>query len=164
MEFSGSVHHTPKSSPMDAYIHIPKPCNENWENMVPEDKGRHCLLCSKTVIDFTGWEATEIAAYLKAQTDTKVCGRFRQEQLTTPVIEAVQRIYYANLSLLKKIAAVFVIAFGLSASSCSPKMHTSGPQILGEIAEVDSIAEKPSQHLPDDETVIIAGQIQYIPQ
>ena len=139
---------------MDAYIHIPKPCNENWNDMLPVNKGRHCLQCNKAVIDFTDWEAPEITAYLKAHVDTKVCGRFRQEQLAAPVIEAVQRIYHANLSLLKKVAAVFLIAFGLTASSCSPRTMQS--HTTGKIATVDSTAD-------NDMVQIIAGQIHYVP-
>jgi hypothetical protein len=114
---------------MDAYFHIPKPCNENWDNMLAADQGRHCLQCSTTVIDFTDWEAPEIAVYLETHAATKVCGLLRKEQLDIPVIEAVQQIYYANISMLKKIAAVFLTAFGLAVSSCTPvsvtKIQTS---------------------------------------
>lgn len=161
MELRRSQHHTPKSSPMDAHIHIPKPCNENWNNMLPEDKGRHCLKCCKTVIDFTNWEAPEIAAYLNAHAGTEVCGRFRQEQLDEPIMETVKQIYYANLSVLKKIAAVFVIAFGLAASSCSPRPID---KTLGKIAATDSLQEKGKGNAADnmDEVHVIPGQIQYV--
>ena len=151
---------------MNAYIHIPKPCNENWNNMLPENEGRHCLKCSKTVIDFTDWEAPEITAYLTTHADTKVCGRFRQTQLDEPLIEAVERIYHANLSMLKKIAAVFVIAFGLAISSCNPaslaKIQNSTSTVTGDtIYRKGKIKTIPA---PDpDEAIIFAGEIQFVP-
>ncbi|SFE54678.1 hypothetical protein SAMN05518672_107167 [Chitinophaga sp. CF118] len=104
---------------MNTYLYIPEPCHEDWNNMLPENKGRHCLQCCKTVIDFTSWEATDIAAYLKANASQKVCGRFKEEQLNEPVEETIHRIYYSNLSVFKKIAAIVVIVFGIAGASCN---------------------------------------------
>ena len=37
---------------------IPNPCHEDWNKMTPEDKGRHCSVCDKVVIDFTKMDST----------------------------------------------------------------------------------------------------------
>ena len=34
-------------------IIITNPCDEKWENMQPDELGRHCIFCNKTVVDFT---------------------------------------------------------------------------------------------------------------
>ena len=34
-------------------LRISSPCTENWEQMQPEGKGRHCRVCSRTVVDFS---------------------------------------------------------------------------------------------------------------
>ncbi|MGG5616684.1 hypothetical protein ACPDHI_10415 [Myroides odoratimimus] len=34
-------------------IEIPEPCHEDWDKMAPQDKGRHCAVCDKVVVDFS---------------------------------------------------------------------------------------------------------------
>src|ERR1700756_4455260 len=41
-------------------IQIPKPCHQDWNTMEPNEQGRHCLQCCKTVVDFTNQEPEEI--------------------------------------------------------------------------------------------------------
>lgn len=62
-------------------ISIPEPCHENWQNMLPSDKGRFCLSCQKEVIDFSVMTKHEIEAYFKSL-PSNVCGRFKENQLT----------------------------------------------------------------------------------
>jgi hypothetical protein len=61
-------------------IRIPSPCQENWDAMRPEEKGRHCASCQKTVVDFTGMSDGEIIRHL-ARAGQSVCGRMAPEQL-----------------------------------------------------------------------------------
>jgi len=129
---------------MNTYIHIPKPCHENWNAMLPEEQGRHCLKCCKTVVDFTSWEAGDIKDYLETNAQQKVCGRFREDQLDNSIEKTISNIWQSALPALKKIAAVFLLAFGVAASSCSDyKGKIQQPQVVGEIAVV----------LPDTTTV-----------
>jgi len=73
---------------MSLHLTIPKPCHEDWQQMLPEEKGRHCLACQKTVIDFTAMTDAELVSFFE-QKPTGVCGRFRQEQLTPkPLLNA----------------------------------------------------------------------------
>lgn len=60
------------------HISIPKPCSENWDSMSPNEKGRFCAVCSKTVVDFTEKTPAEIVAILQNQY-AKMCGRFRPD-------------------------------------------------------------------------------------
>ena len=71
-------------------IHIPKPCHENWADMTPTAIGRHCAACQKTVVDFTQKTDAEILAYL-AGAAGETCGRLGHDQLSRPLLPAVQR-------------------------------------------------------------------------
>jgi len=62
-------------------ISIPEQCHENWDTMLPEEKGRHCLVCQKTVIDFSLMSDAEIINFFEKNTG-KTCGRFTTEQLS----------------------------------------------------------------------------------
>jgi hypothetical protein len=118
---------------MENRISIPKPCHENWNEMLPEQQGRHCLTCSKTVVDFTNWEANDIMVYLQQKSSEKVCGRFNQDQVVGASDfqndHLIQSVLQARMPLLRKIAAVIVICFGLLQGSDS-----YGQEITGKIA------------------------------
>lgn len=60
-------------------VDIAEACAENWNEMAPRDKGRHCDKCAKTVIDFTNKTDRQIIAILEQQKG-KLCGRLTTEQ------------------------------------------------------------------------------------
>jgi len=67
---------------MENQIIIPKPCNQNWNSMLPNKEGRFCNSCSKTVIDFTKMENCEIRNYLiENSKNESVCGHFNSNQI-----------------------------------------------------------------------------------
>src|SRR6185503_4495008 len=65
-------------------ISIPKPCQENWENMTPDQKGAFCGVCNKSVHDFTKKQPEEIKTILieEMSAGKKVCGRFNEDQIS----------------------------------------------------------------------------------
>lgn len=65
-----------------------KKCNQYWENMPENEKGRLCLKCNNTIIDFRRSTDAEIAQ-THVFSEQKVCGMYRKEQLelSTRVIE-----------------------------------------------------------------------------
>ncbi|MEZ4856962.1 MAG: carboxypeptidase-like regulatory domain-containing protein [Gelidibacter sp.] len=65
-------------------INIPKPCHEDWNTMTPKDKGRHCAVCSKTVIDFT--KATDEDIVTSLESHGNLCGRFKSSQLNRAIV------------------------------------------------------------------------------
>ena len=44
---------------------IKDPCSEDWSSMTPEEKGKFCDKCSKTVHDFTEKSDQEIFDTIK---------------------------------------------------------------------------------------------------
>jgi len=62
------------------HLKIPVPCHENWNNMTPENQGRFCMSCQKTVVDFTTMTDYELIQYFK-NLNGNTCGRFLDEQL-----------------------------------------------------------------------------------
>ena len=65
-------------------IQIPEPCNENFDKMTPKAGGRYCDSCEKVVVDFRNYSDSEIARYYERH-NQKICGVFRNDQLTTHV-------------------------------------------------------------------------------
>lgn len=56
------------------------PCHKSWDSMRPEEKGRYCASCNKTVVDFTDMSDREQIAHL-ARAGQNVCGRLMPDQL-----------------------------------------------------------------------------------
>ena len=67
---------------------IPSPCHENWDAMLHNEKGRHCLNCQKTVVDFTKMTDTQII-YFFQEYKSSTCGRFLDTQLNRPILQPV---------------------------------------------------------------------------
>ncbi|MDM1378947.1 carboxypeptidase-like regulatory domain-containing protein [Myroides marinus] len=60
-------------------IEIPEPCHEDWNLMTPQDKGRHCAVCDKVVVDFSKASKQEIINHIKK--DGKICGRIPRQYI-----------------------------------------------------------------------------------
>jgi len=94
-------------------LKVNNPCTENWDEMTPADKGRHCAACQKTVIDFTTLTDKEIISFFADYTNDRVCGHFLVSQVDRELtilkpnqsfsIKPAQRIA-ASLLLLQTIA------------------------------------------------------------
>ncbi|MDQ1161699.1 hypothetical protein QE422_002067 [Chryseobacterium sp. SORGH_AS 447] len=83
-------------------ITIPKPCHENWETMTPNEKGRFCSVCSKTVKDFTASTDEEIIKHIKS--DPGICGRFMEGQLGRELSFSVISTLTFGLFVLSSVA------------------------------------------------------------
>lgn len=88
------------------HISLQFKCNESWDAMIPCDGGRHCKVCDKKVVDFSGSSMEEFQSFVQ-QEGGKLCGRF-----------ATSQTVYANKSNIKfrsKWFAAFLLLFGFSA-------------------------------------------------
>ena len=102
--------------------------------MTPDETGRHCSACAKSVVDFTGMIDEEVKHFfLNKKEDEKVCGRFKQIQLHSIVIELPQNIFSIQMPLWKKFLAACLIVFSTTLFSCETKVTTG--DIIPEISK-----------------------------
>ncbi|WP_153393406.1 hypothetical protein [Chryseobacterium vaccae] len=85
-------------------ITIPTPCHENWNNMSPDEKGRFCSVCSKTVRDFRTSTDEEIMDVFSDSSEN-ICGNFNPSQLN-------RDLHYSTINAL---FAKFAVGFALTA-------------------------------------------------
>jgi len=140
---------------MPYLIRLPEPCQEDWNLMTPNERGRHCDQCSKTVVDFTGWQPAEIIFYL--QTHSGACGRFGRNQLEVPLPapeDFVKEVIQLPVSFIKRVAAIFLFVFGLMAgSSCTMTGKNAPPpdqQAIGDTTIVAPVLTGEPAFVPAD--------------
>ncbi|WP_299678161.1 hypothetical protein [uncultured Tenacibaculum sp.] len=119
-------------------ITIPEPCHENWQKMTPNDKGRFCASCSKTVVDFTKKSTKEIQEYLTENKGKRVCGHFYRKQLDSIVIQLPDTVFNTNLSFQKLFFLALLIAMGTTLFSCKTEHKT---QKIEKITLIDSLTK-----------------------
>lgn len=86
-------------------ITIPKPCHENWNTMTPDEKGRFCAVCSKTVRDFRKVPDDDIIDFFSG-TSEEICGNFNPSQLN-------RELHYSYInSLFVKFAVGAMLTTG----------------------------------------------------
>ena len=88
-------------------ISIKEPCNEDWNKMTNNNRGKFCDLCKENVIDFTNISDKEIARIIQSNSG-KLCGRFNVDQLDRPItISPIENKHY----FWTKVAASLLLFF-----------------------------------------------------
>jgi hypothetical protein len=67
-------------------ISIPQACHEEWNAMIPNETGRHCNSCQKTVVDFTAMSDNQIINFLQRNKASGGCGIFYEDQLNKQIL------------------------------------------------------------------------------
>lgn len=129
-------------------VSIKNPCHENWDAMTPNEQGAFCLVCQKTVVDFSQKTTEEIKDFFTAVPKfEKVCGRFRNDQLNELSFDEFF-VKFKNWIMPKKLAVILCFSFGLTLFSCK----TTQTPLMGDVA-IETV-------LPSDE--LLAGKVEYI--
>jgi CarboxypepD_reg-like domain len=76
--------------PKNIQLRIPDPCSENWDQMRPEDAGRFCASCKKTVVDFTQMSDQQLRNWF-SDSKGNICGRFHGDQLNRELLSPPKR-------------------------------------------------------------------------
>jgi hypothetical protein len=131
---------------MENKIRISNPCNENWNSMSTDKKGRFCTYCNKTVIDFTKMKNPEIHKYFVENSNNEnICGYYKFNQVETE--NNIKYIFLKNrFSQIKvkpiKIIALLSLSFLFSFSSCI--MGKRAEEKPEDLIEKDSINKEDS--------------------
>ncbi len=114
---------------------IPTPCHENWNNMLPADKGRFCLSCSKEVVDFTAMSDSQLIAFFKKPSMGSVCGRFMDDQLNRQIIEPRKKLPW-----IKYFFQFAIPAFLISSKACAQETKGKVAAVCSNEVKGDTIA------------------------
>ena len=102
-------------------IKIQNPCEENWNSMSANKKGRFCSSCNKTVVDFTKMENSEIQKYfIENSNDKSICGYYKFNQVennNTKYFNLKNRLEKIKVKPIK-IVALLLLSFLFTFSSC----------------------------------------------
>lgn len=146
-------------------IRIPEPCHEDWNKMQPDDKGKFCGSCSKSVVDFSNKTDDEIKDILIANKDKHVCGHFKKTQINRPLnIRIDFNDLPKNVSTTRAFAIALFLSFGSLLFSCTAidgkKIDTI--EIVNSIKEVETRDQLPPDSIfTTIEKTAVLGGIEY---
>jgi hypothetical protein len=127
-------------------ITIPKPCHEDWNQMTPDQTGRFCNSCVKSVVDFTGMKTPEIQEYFIKNQGQNVCGRFKTEQLDSIIIQIPRDVLFAQVQFHKIFMLALLVSMGTTLFSC--QNNNGDKQNIDKVEVVDSIRETRTMGAP----------------
>ena len=106
---------------MKIKLKIAEPCHEDWSKMTSVQKGKHCAVCAKQVIDFSENSREEIIDYLDGS-EGQTCGRFKKGQIDV-YGERHNAIKKTVIPLYKTIAASIIAILGAGVPSVIAQDH-----------------------------------------
>ena len=131
-------------------LSIPTPCHEDWDKMSPNQQGRFCGSCAKTVVDFSAMSDTQLILYFETlKSGTNVCGRVYPDQLNRPLEKATPVQPRKKIYWLWQYAAALLLFFTKGSSAKAQgqikervavkgdTVHLPQPIRLGGIRRVD---------------------------
>lgn len=128
-------------------ITIPKPCHEDWNKMTPDETGRFCNSCSKSVVDFTQMLPDEIQDFFIKNKGQKVCGRFQNKQLDSLIIQIPNQVLYSQVHYHKMFLLALFIAMGTTLFSC--KQENGYKQKIEKVEVVEDTLKIERIHVGD---------------
>jgi len=141
--------------PSNYIIRIPEPCHEDWSAMKPDEKGKFCNVCTKSVHDFSNKTDAEITKILLENKDQKICGHFKKTQVNRSItISFNLNDLPKNVSATKAFVIAAFLVFGSMLFSCTNEQGKT----VGEIT-----IEKTIQKTDKTEENYLVGEIAALP-
>lgn len=138
-----------KLKTMKISIEIPEACGENWEHMTVSQLGKFCQVCKKEVIDFTNTTDAELLQKIKS--GQKICGRFKQSQLSRDLKPNNSKTNWKQLAVAAGFTSVLAIAAPANAQKTSTKTEQLEKTSEKNSEEKHSISAKDS--------IVISGTV-----
>nr|WP_199001484.1 hypothetical protein [Flavobacterium sp. ASV13] len=110
--------------------------------MTPKENGRFCLSCTKTIVDFTTMLPEEIQHFFIQNQNNKVCGRFKNEQLDSVIVQIPKQILHTQTNYYKMFLLALFLAMGTTLFSCQDK--DGNKKKIDKVEVVEDV--KPEQH------------------
>ena len=112
-------------------VQIPKPYHEKWDDMTPQDKGRHCASCEKVVTDFTQMSDREVIDFLRKDKGSG-CGRLNPRQLSAPVTTVEKNKSWSSpIGIALSTALSILISNQTAAQKISEKIYVQEQSVTG---------------------------------
>ncbi len=150
------------------HLRVPEPCHENWNEMTPADKGRHCNACSKVVVDFTVMSDRQIIDYF-AKTTHKTCGHFTASQLNRTIIKPKKPLKYLKY-LWQILIPAMLVSCGIDTGK--KRQISNAKATIEKVEQSDDLeisgmllTKINSVNLPDialDIVPIVQGDVKYL--
>lgn len=134
-------------------IDIPKPCSEDWNQMTPLEKGRHCAVCEKTILDFSNYTKQELIQHIKRE--GKICGRVPAKYLNIELTESTANRGIGLRGLVAAIINLLVLTTATSAQAQVKNSVEQSEQQKGDSSDNIEVTVLPTQPLKR----IVTGQI-----
>jgi hypothetical protein len=131
-------------------INIPTPCHESWHKMTPNEQGRFCGSCRKTVVDFSAMSDKELLDYISNADNQRVCGRFAGDQLNRKINVTEKRKRFSWAYIWNLLLATFLVTE--SYAQGEPQMKKKPEVQLPDISpRVGTFAVKNEDTVPSRE-------------
>ncbi|MEY5049340.1 MAG: hypothetical protein RLZZ175_2699 [Bacteroidota bacterium] len=156
----------------DFQIHIPKPCHADWDKMTPNEQGKFCSLCDKTVVDFTQMNEQEIKNYFILKTEERICGHFKASQVVVPkprfhqfLINTYQAIENKVSFYLLRQPALFMLGGFMFLVGCESRRTKGEATVEGKskISANDSLSTDSITYSRTTGTPMIHKDVELIP-
>jgi hypothetical protein len=95
--------------PKSLQIKIDEPCHENWQSMTPNEQGRFCGSCQKTVVDFSVMTDQEILDYI-SKASHSICGRMSDDQMNKDILITKNKKRFSFVYLWNLLLATLLFA------------------------------------------------------
>ncbi len=125
--------------PSSIVLTLANPCEEPWEAMTQAGCGRHCASCNKTVVDFTGWNDADLAAFFTKPENRSTCGRLLHSQTARPIAVPHQ----PSGRLYRWVAAAGIAVITLTAASVGAQPAFPRAPLAAQAKGVDTAQPAP---------------------